>query len=316
MQSKKTKKLIVANSILLTFLVIGFVYSWFASNYGNQVDGDRVEIITDSALEISLNGTDWSSYLDLANSPGHIDMANLKFKDISGSGAGSFIRPALNQMNGYAEVNTDSSSEWSTPTANTDYIKFDLYMRSYDPLDVYLGNGSSVTPVTDYAHLLNISSTDAVLYNKSSYGSFSKDLVAGAVRVSAVKETSHLFTWIPCPNIFLNASPTQAITTYDISIDKTTGSSFTHTYLDSDITTKANTEVNLNAALTATGTLDGLPDTTHLATLNSTKVGDFYQDMVTVYIWLEGCDNEARRAFVGGKFNVKLSLSATDIVSP
>ena len=58
MQSIKKNKLIVANSILLVLLVVGFAFAWFAVNYSNIVEGDQVEIVADSALEISFTGAD------------------------------------------------------------------------------------------------------------------------------------------------------------------------------------------------------------------------------------------------------------------
>ena len=50
-----------------------------------------------------------------------------------------------------------------------------------------------------------------------------------------------------------------------------------------------------------------------LATLTgTTDEFGYYTDSVDFYIWLEGCDNEARRAFVGGKFKVYLNIVSED----
>lgn len=316
MQSKKTTKLIIANSILLVFLAIGFVYAWFATNYGNVVDGDQVEVIADSALEISFTGQDgsWKSYLNLSNSDSGVNFETLEFKDITGSGDGNFLRPALSQFGGYAQV--DSDSAWSPTIENQDYLKFDLYMRSTDKLNVFLGDGSSVTPLAE--KLTGTYTTqEAETNRKSSYGNFSKDLVAGAVRVSAVNSsTNHLFSWIPCPNIYLKAGPSEAIDAYDIITNAVSSGTFEkgyspyeHWYYSSAQSTDP---VMLSEEKTVTGSIETANDKTKLVTLDTLN-GSFYQDKVTIYIWLEGCDNEARRAFVGGKFKVSLSLSSQDV---
>lgn len=299
MQSKRRKKLIIANSILLVMLVAGFTYAWFASNYGNSVDGDQIEVIADSALEISFTGEEdsWKSYLNLDENDS-IDFNNLEFKDITGSGDGTFFRPALDQYSGYAQVN--SAGEWATPEENIEYVKFDLYMRSTDRLDVYLGEGSAVDPLST-----TLIGTNAG--NKSPRGDFSRDLVAGAVRLSLTHESEgHLFTWIPRPNIYLNAGPSEAITTYDITTSATSGESFTHTYY-----AEANADSTTPLDETKTVTGDITSSSQKIISL-STQKGSYYQEKVTVYIWLEGCDNEARRAFVGGKFKISLALAAAD----
>lgn len=321
MQSKRIKKLIIANVVLLGLLVAGFTYAWFATSYGNKVDADQVQVIADSALELSFDNSTWSTYLKL-------DTTGLKFTDITGSGDstgdakanGAFFKPSLSQMGGYAEVTNGAADEWKTPVANTDYIKFDLYMRSAEQYDVYLGKGASVTPVS--RQLIGLAENDST-NNKSAFGNFSKDLVAGAVRVSAVADAnssthSHLFTWIPCPNIYLPFGPSEEITSYNgLLINYTKEDSFTVNGIDPFkhfyyATKKADEMTELSAEKLVTNTIT---DTTQKKLASLTKASDsdtYYTGKVTVYIWLEGCDNEARRAFVDGKFTVKLLISAQD----
>lgn len=333
MQSHRRKKLIIANLLLLTFLVAGFAYAWFAANYGSSVDGDEVEVVADSALEISFTGIDgsWKNYLNLDKTKGGIvDFTNLEFRDITGSGAGSFLRPVLTQEAANAKV--DKTQSWTSPEAGKDYIDFTLYMRSADPLNVYLGDGSRVEPKAEV--LTGLTEANADVNRKSAYGNFSKDLVAGAVRISAVDSSStHKFTWIPRPNIYLNLgaeAPKPDNKTYDdlISISAAAnvtyinGSPYVHTYYDSST---AVSTTQLSQDLTVTGNIikddnDSSRDTfiankdkLLLASLD-TKTNGYYQDTVRIRIWLEGCDNEARRVFVGGKFKVTLSLTAEDAI--
>lgn len=308
MQSIKKNKLIVANSILLVLLVFGFAFAWFAVNYSNTVDCDQVEIVADSALEISFTGADgsWKNYLNLNDSNSGVNFDTLEFRDITGSGDGTFWKPALNQGSGFASVN--STDDWLTPTANKEYIKFDLYMRSADPLTVSLGDGASVTP-------LNSPLLGANAGNKSSYGDFSKDLVAGAVRVSATHDTNgRIFTWIPRPNIYLAAGPEEEITSYDIITDAAAAGTFSvgispyeHWYYPSKGSVMAQLTTNV---ITGDITTENQQRLVNLTTKDAAT--GYYQDKITVYVWLEGCDNEARRAFVGGNFKLSFALSSAD----
>lgn len=340
MQSRKTKKLIIANSLLLTFLAVGFAYAWFAANYRSSVDGDQVEVIADSALEISFTGQDgtWKNYLNLSENG--IITNELEFKDITGSGNGTFFRPTLSQFDGYAQVDTDTPlTTLDASSINKDYIKFDLYMRSTDKLNVYLGDGSQVQPLAADGTTNNkligpyANATAQDLYHKSSYGNFSKDIVAGAVRVSASNPTydtsiDHIFTWIPRPNIYLNLPTNQAfpenintlLTTTALSTSEYTNDSpYVHTYYESETSTTT-TDLAPDKTVTGdivknaegTGSFDTNKGKLKLAALTVPKGNNYYQEKVTIYIWLEGCDNEARRAFVGGKFKVSLGLTAED----
>ncbi|MGN0441488.1 MAG: hypothetical protein ACI4FO_02155 [Acutalibacteraceae bacterium] len=334
MQSKRVKKLIVANLLLIVLLLAGFAYAWFAVNYGSIVNGDVVEIIADSALEISFTGAEgsWKNYLNLnKNDGGVVDFEALEFKDITGSGNGSFLRPALTQEAANAKVNNEV--DWnSNLRAGVDYLKFDLYMRSSDPLNVYLGNGSQAKPLADPHFLTGLTDANADANRKSAYGNFSKDLVVGAVRVSAVDNASkHLFTWIPRPNIYLNLPADSALPdgeTYDslITTNAESGANYPNgsPYVHQYYATKGGAIQTLSKSNTLTGDITQyILDSSSaefkakhlLATLDGTKNGGYYQDKITVYIWLEGCDNEARRAFVGGKFKITLGLSAEDVPS-
>lgn len=331
MKLSRNKKLIITNAVLLILLAAGVTYAWFASTYGNMVDADQVQVVADSELQISFNGTDWSSYLNLNSTGSPVNLNTLRFTDITGSGDslttasadniadGDFLKPALNQLDGYAEVASGSGS--SVPIGNTDYIKFNLFLRSTDPLVVKLGTGSAVTPQSQT--LLNLADGDKA-NNISSLGNFSRDLVAGAVRVSVVKSAgntnaSRLFTWIPCPNIYLDADPSGKVADYSklytniVSSDDTRiinrVNPFEHWYYNS---AQATTMTQLTTNL-VTGTITDQTQQQIVSFANASKNNDgYYQDMVTVYIWLEGCDNEARRAFVDGKFNVSLVISAQD----
>ncbi len=308
MQNSKKKKLITANTCLLLFLIIGCVFAWFASNYNNEVDVNQVEVVVDNALELSLDGENWKSNINLATDDATKDwFSSIKFTDITGSGDGNFYRPVLTQGDNGATVNTEDI--WETPEFNVidgDYVKLTLHMRSKDPLLVKLGDGSSVEPLDDSLKGSTVTNPSA----GSGATMYSKDIIVGGIRISANDDAGHIFTWIPRPDIHVNT--TENITFESILLNQTdsNGLSFVHNYYDS--TKKL---VSLDSDKTLTGDIIKANEKV-LATLSgTTDQYGYYKDSVDIYIWLEGCDNEARRAFVGGKFKVYLNLVSEDTVS-
>ena len=303
MQTSKKKKLIVANSFLLLFLTVGCVFAWFATNYSNEIDSNQVEVVADNALELSLTGNDWKSNIDLATDPYSTEwFQSIKFTDITGKGDGNFLRPALTQGDNGATVNPDI--EWSNPTYNKvdgDYVKFTLYMRSKDPIVVKLGDGSYVKPIDEYLRGSSVKNPS----NGTGTAMYSKDIVVGAVRVGVNNDAGHMFTWIPRPDIHVNTIGD--IASENILLNQTSGDSFTHKYYNS-----SKTLTTLSSAKTLKGDITS-SNAQVLATLSGTTDDyGYYKDSVDFYIWLEGCDNEARRAFVGGKFKVYLNIVSED----
>lgn len=320
MRKFKKNKLIFANSILMLLLIVGCVYAWFAFNSKNTLDSNNVTIVSDNTLEMSLDGTTWKNSLNLSTDTTWF--TDVKFTDITGSGNGTFLRPALNQYSDHATV--IEGGEWTTPTPGTDgvqgdYAEFTLYMRSLEPLEVYLGEGSSVQPSA------GIKLTGTNIINESPYSTsmfkFSRDIGVGAIRVSATENAkggNHIFTWIPRPNIYFTKLTNEAaeynantILT-NVQSDEYNGDSYTHTYYDNGSYTTTDWTSFSSSTKKLTGDITTETET-KLCTLNNKDSGsNYYEEAVTFYIWLEGCDNEARRAFVGGKFNVNLNIVAKE----
>lgn len=312
MHVKSKKKLIVANSLLLVFLIFGAVFAWFASNFKNYVASNEIEVVSDDDLQLSVDNANWHNSITLSN---YEWFKRTTFTDITGSGAGAFARPTLELNANYASVVTDG--EWTTPiptdttdnsatgTNKYDYVRFTLYMKSKTPYTVKLGENSYVRPASDYSSLSDLLGSTAP--NKSSYGDFSKDLVAGGVRVSGINAADeHLFTWIPRPEINAN-SPTDKVDASKITVSAASGTeSYIHKYYNAG----ASAVSTLSSAKTVTGDIDTTNAKT-LAVLTDADSDGTYTGQVDFCIWLEGCDNEARRAFVDGKFKVYLNIVAS-----
>ena len=316
------KSLIFVNLFLIAVLMVVAVYAWFASQADNRIDAYDIQVESDNALELSFDQSTWSGTLNLAdlmNEDGETYVLDtMKFVEVTGYGT-SFQIPQLNQKDGYAEVNT--SGVWKTATANKDYLQFTVYMRSKDPLNVYIGSGSQAVPASSVI-------TGANCGNPSSYTSgddaFSKDCIVGALRI-AVKDSSNAqkFLWITNPEFHL----TNAIGSSEYSMDTAATSTsysagtgaegdyfaWNNSYEHYYHTTSGSQKYGGTVLTEIPDTQSGIPTstTTRIAQLTGTQdAKGFYTSQATFTIWIEGCDTEARRALVDGKFNLSIALDS------
>ena len=306
MQSLKKKKLIIANSVLMLLLIVGAAFAWFAVNNDNDVNSNNVTVSADGQLQLSVdNGNTWSSGINLTEQSyifngSAYSLSEVKFTDITGSGDGTFLRPTLDQKDGYASIS--AAGAWTTPGANVDYLRFTLNMKSDEAITVYLGDGSTVKPAAGDSLI------GSDVNNKSSYGDFSKDIVTGAVRVSMLDSTdSRLFTWLPYPKIYFSDAAASDYAAGKFIVNPADDSeAYKHKYYsrtDSGMKQLELTDNLITSDISADKLLCVLADDDNDGT---------YTGEVDICVWLEGTDNEARRAFVGGKFNVNLKLVSTE----
>ncbi len=316
----KNKHLIVVNLFLISILMVVGVYAWFASQADNRVDAYDIQVESDNALELSFDQTTWGGTLNLADYK--IDNTNvldsMKFVEVTGEGT-NFQIPQLTQKENYAEVNT--SGVWKTATANKDYLQFTVYMRSKDKLNVYLGSGSQATPASSVL-------TGANCGNPSSYTSgdnaFSKDCIVGALRV-AVKDSTDAqkFIWITNPKYHLDNMIGSSDYSMDINATSTSYSAGTgavgnyfvwnNPYEHYYHTTSGPVEYSGILLTEIPDTQSEIPTatTTQIAQLTGEPdANGYYTSQATFTVWIEGCDTEARRALVDGKFDLTLALDS------
>ncbi len=348
------KTIIIINLLLILALMTGSVYSWFAVNVENRVDVYEIEVEADNALELSFTGDEnsWSNSLnlsDLKNSDGESVLTKLNFGEITGDGT-NFQVPTLSQYGNYALV--DKNAEWSDANENVDYLKFTVHLRSQDPLYVFLSSDSAATPATDNYSGADTERPAACSF-ATDEKKFSKDCIVGALRVGFddvdgkdgnLNKLNNI--WITNPKLHLTntigsddySMDFNAVSTaypdgpYDVMPDNVDdildqnykwNNPYTHYYYDSSKTLK-NTVADVEVITELPDTVinpynpDYSPKGILLAKLddgNCTIDSEgYYTDTVEFTIWLEGCDTEARRALVGGKF--KLSLAFDSIAPP
>lgn len=324
----KNKFIIAVNLFLIFCLMTVAVYAWFASSSDNKVDAYDIQVQSDSDLQLSFDGETWGGSLDLANlenADGTKVLDTMKFVEVTSDGTGFFI-PQLIQNTGYASVN--AAGEWKNATANVDYLNFTVYMRSKEKLKVYLSSDSQASPSSSVY-------SGAGCGNPSTYASgansFSKDCVVGALRVAYDDAEGRRWIWITNPNFHLTNNV--GASDYSMDVDAVFGGYSNGTYplaqnnpyywnnpythysyvLNGNKITSNSTKPQIYSY-----TQTELPDTVTtmpttdqsslLTTLTLNNTTGMYEGQATFSVWIEGCDTEARRALVDGKFNLSLVL--------
>ena len=229
---------------------------------------------------------------------------------------------------GNKEINT-ASNDYSLADPNVQYITFDLYFRStFAGVPIKLGSGSWAKGACEINGNTSYVITDATNTNKSTYGNFSKDAIVGAVRIAFVPYTKNLpssfanlgeyqddtpqyladhasLLWLPKPELQLNDSGTMSGWTLSTSADNDDHEYYAifesghphqvRTY-SSTITTAMIEQMNREFAMIG----------------NNVHIGNYYYTKVSVRIWVEGTDSEARRATSGGKFGVNFKFTTNE----
>lgn len=256
---------------------------------------------------------------------------NLSLTEITSDGV-TFYRPSLYQQDGIAYVVTGVDSQgntvtWNKATPQSHYISFQLFFRSKNKQNIFLDNTSAITPNAPVLTGLNVA-------NKSSYGDYSLDCIVGAARFSVVTNDSDLnrkLLWIPRPDIKLNTvniieNDTVVGHNFTMSTNLPVGTeaTYNHKYYAVDpITNIPNTEPSyINYRSSDDTAFDPTVDVTaskkisnkymlgkniEIASLSGSPASDgYYYNSVICNMWIEGEDDEAKLALVGGEFTMDL----------
>lgn len=293
----RNNKLLKASLELLLIMVSVLVvsYAWFFR--GTQVESKDLTIKTKASriLYISLdNGVTWDTELSL-------NLGNdFKFNtEVTGNGI-KFYKALTKREDG-------APITFTTAEKGVDYLEFDILFKANAPLGVFLDSDSYVLPSvgTTRNNLIG----QGVL-RRSSYGDFSRDLIAGAVRVAFIEndyvEDQYVpklktsMVWAPNKNYELIYQNNQ----YTFDINSTNSQDYK--YVDA--------EEGINYI-----NVDNLKDNLNTDFDNDyangdpmiTKIDENFNNgikAVTVRIWIEGNDREAHTALTGGIFTLNLSF--------
>ena len=306
------KNLIILLSIAIIALV--GILAWFSPNKKATAEGLSIVCNVPEGVEIAVVGHGDPAPHDREYKPvitlspkNQAFLKKLSITEITGDGVnGNFYKPKLSQHAGVASPIIDS--DWDYAKENVDFISFDLYFRSPIERTIYIDKSSSVKPVVQ--PLTWSAGTDTTELNPSDRGNFTRDAIVGAVRVAINKydqTVDRKLLWIPAPNIQL--TPYQD--DFKITEGIPAGTTYEHTYYDVINSGDQKKKMTLKSPDVTTNTAGDYTLGTQKEILKiSTKEeeSEYFIDHVTCNLWIEGEDDEARLALVGGNFTVELDF--------
>lgn len=313
---RDTKSLVMKNLIVMAVLIIialTGVISWFTNKTEATADGINVTCEAPKGLKIAVvrhgekapdvnDETQWSEGEITLTKEDYPFLKEQSIIEITSDGT-DFYKPKLTQENGKAKP--DTSSEWDVADKDS-YLSIDVYMKTGEDHMVYLNSGTEISPISTTL-------TGEQSGNKSDDGDFSKDCIVGAVRLSTVNSADSKLKnlWIPAPQIHYDSDKKE------VTLGNTSGDTFKHKYWkvtkNSDGKTGKPTgtaPVEYKDVITNTNNDFKLGKNYDFAMLTKKQPSDKYASgMTTVNIWVDGEDDEARFAMVGGKFKATIKLS-------
>lgn len=314
---RDTKSLVMKNLIVMAVLIIialtGAI-SWFTNKTEATADGINVTCEAPKGLKIAVvrhgesapdvdDETKWSEGEITLTKEDYPFLKEQSILEITSDGT-DFYKPKLTQENGKAKP--DPSSVWDVADKDS-YLSIDVYMKTGEDHVVYLNSETEISPISTTL-------TGEQSGNKSDDGDFSKDCIVGAVRLSTVNSTDSKLKnllWIPAPQIHYNSDKKE------VTLGNTSGDTFIHKYWkvvkNSDGKTgmpQGTDAVKKAGVITNTNNGFKLGENCKFAELTKKQPNDEYATgMTTVNIWVDGEDDEARFAMVGGKFKATIKLS-------
>ncbi len=303
--NKEKRQLIFSTFKILVILSAIYVatYAWFVDN--EQTSFDNLEISTNQTnnVEIAINSPElWDSKGNLILDEG------FKFNDEVTSNGIEFFKANAKQDSGYP-IN------FIPAVINEDYLEFKVFFKTEKSAGIFLENTSIVYPAAGLNIENLIGTTDVV--RLSAGGNFSRDLIAGAVRVAIIENKLIDGQWIPndYPNLiwapnkgyeireendyyvpYLNSENSQNYTYFKIS-----GPS---TFSEREV---VNLKDNLNASYNHF-TAGGDPLLTYIEFDSESETNSI--GSVTIRVWIEGNDRETITPLKGGIFKIKLNFVA------
>ena len=325
------------NSIVMIIMLIVIVLAtmaWFTlSRYSeavNVVVGTEDTLIIRFAMpeedgSYPTNENDYFNYLNFQDQMGENKVDKFT-QEVTGDGI-NFVIPEF--KSGIYPLEVDPNKAGTNATANKDYVSLTFYVRStkenlFIEKDSYIDTGES--PLT--RNLYNTNETTAVesFENASGYGEFSRNAIAGAIRVSLLDvmnvsdptQDNLKYLWIPRPDLSLVKNNDE----YTLFKGVTAGASYKHTgYVQNG--TKTGLEeyttpddklllpmVRENPDESPIFSEDVKVEATPVEVVMNKKA--YYMYKFTVNMWLEGSDPESSNPLNGGEFQLHMNFTAKD----
>lgn len=306
MNKKISNTIIKMIAIIVSIFV--FSYAWFIHTENTHISAIEIGTAKTNNIQVSEDGGDgWGTSLSINVGEG------FRFDNEVTSDGIEFYKANLKDDDGYP-------LHFTKATINEDYLDFDLWFKNDTSVKLFLDDDSRVYPEcgTLESDLIWNGVTGSLddITRVSAYGNFSRDLIAGSVRVAFIKynydevndkyilDDKASLVWAPNPNyeIISNGDDllTASIKSNNIQnykyIKVTNGSTFNESEvpnLTDTIHAKYVTKMaNGDSPLVIIDTEDGVEK----------KAG------LKVRVWVEGNDRDAVAALKGGVFKFDLSF--------
>ena len=310
MNKEASKNIYVTMFKLIAIVVSIFVfsYAWFVHEENSNLEGVSIGTAKTNNIMISSDGNqDWGNTFNIDVGEG------FRFNNEVTSDGIKFYKANLKDEYG-------NPLSFTNAVLNEDYIEFDVWFKNDSSVKLFLEEDSSVTPEcgTNKEDLVLVPGSDKKIddiVRASAYGDFSRDLIAGAVRVAFIKynfnaetdsfelEDNPVLVWAPNKSYEI----TEDDGWFTADVESTNNQSYkyikvydSNTFYEEDldnlkdvISASYDTKMaNGDPILASIDTIDGLEK----------KAG------IKVRVWVEGNDRDAVSALKGGIFKINLSF--------
>jgi len=274
-------------------------FAWFTLTNTAKVDQFTVEITTAEGIELSLDGTNWSSVITPT-------------QFTAGLTSQSATKPALTAVTTVDGINFMRLTNLSNvgvgsfvgASAGVDYFEFDIHIRTTNPNDeIFLSEGNtSITAQDPISWLVDKAFTPSTGSAVTAGASLTVN-PADAVRIAFDEVAVHVFE-----------NPTSTTNTSGQAFDWDLGALnyygkdkgyFEGGATPTDPTGDADDYAFPSDSLKQLGTAY----TTKVATTSGSATDGYYETTVTVRIWLDGWDQECYNAIFGGVLEVLIGFT-------
>ena len=309
MNKEQNKKIYVTFYKLIAIVVSIFVfsYAWFVRENDSNLDGVSIGTARTNNIMISSDGnSEWSNSFNIDVGEG------FRFNNEVTSDGMVFYKANLKSDEGMP-------LSFTSAVVNEDYLDFDIWFKNDKSVKLFLDKNSYVSPLcgTDEDDLiLDINSNKTIddIVRASAYGDFSRDLIAGSVRVAFIKynydsdsgeyvlDSKPSLVWAPNKGYEISESDGW----YTAKIDST--SSQNYKYIKVDGSSFSEEEIDVLKDEVRASYDEKMANGDNSLFSIDTEDGVEKKALLKVRVWVEGNDRDAVSALKGGKFKINLSF--------
>lgn len=304
---KSGRKITMSIIKLLAIAVSIFVfsYAWFTNNIELNMETIEVGTAKSNNVEISQDGeSDWGYNLSISE-----DERLIFNHEITSDG--------LEFYKALAKNDDGTPKSFAPAIENQDYLKFDLWFKNPSNVGMFLEDTSTVYPQCCDSFSNALSTNNPSVDRLSSYGSFSRDLIAASVRIAFIKyiydentdtyvlDDEPVFIWAPNKNV--EVSEIDGVYTADI--ESTSTQDYSHIKVNSQSSFEEENTKNIKDTIKASYNRKSSGGDEMLAYIKaSTEEEPEQKAGIQIRVWVEGQDRETNEALRGGRFKFNLSF--------